>query len=165
MGTSGLLCVPHTTRARMNCDCRSASFPFAMRAFTRTVCVVLSTCGEIKLTRDCASTLPSLSTTCTGRFIFSCRRSLDRNIHVSFKTARLVDRGQQRRCRHSVAHVHRNISHDAAALRDHFVVMELHLLLAHLRIECIHLGLSRVDGGFRLIEILLADHAAPTSPW
>ena len=59
-------------RARMNCDCRSASLPFAIRAFTSTVCVVLSTCGEMKVIRVFASTLPLLSRTCTGRFIFNC---------------------------------------------------------------------------------------------
>src|SRR5256885_2102552 len=56
----------------MNCDCRRRSLPFAIGALTSTVCVVLSTCGEIKLTRVSAITFPLLSRICTGAFIFNC---------------------------------------------------------------------------------------------
>ncbi len=83
---------------------------------------------------------------------------LDRHIHIDFQASRLVDRRQLRRGRDAVAHVHRNISHNPAAQRDHFVIMQLHFLLVYLRVERIHLRLGRVQGRLRLVQILLAHH-------
>jgi len=55
----------------MNCDVRSRSRLFAMVAFTRMLCVLLSTCGEMNVIRLCAMTLPVVSTMSTGMPIFN----------------------------------------------------------------------------------------------
>src|SRR5438445_13414701 len=70
-GTTGPGCVPHTTRARMNCDVRSLSLLLAIRALNSTVCVVLSTCGEMNLIRLSATTLPAPSKICTVKLILT----------------------------------------------------------------------------------------------
>src|SRR5271165_5800881 len=72
------------------------------------------------------------------------RRMLDRHIGVDFQTTRLVHRRQLRGVRDPVAHANRNISNNSAARRHHVVVVQLHFLLAHLRIERVHLRLGSV---------------------
>ena len=65
-GTTGPSRVPHTTRARMNCAGRSVPPVFWIRAFTSTVCVWGSACGEMNVTRLSATTAPVPSRMRTG---------------------------------------------------------------------------------------------------
>src|SRR5208337_77200 len=94
-----------------------------------------------------------------GQIHLQLRRFFDRNINVGFEAAGTVDGSERGGSDHAIANPDGNISDNAGARCDDLVVMQLDLLLAHLGIERVQLRLGSVEGGARLVEILLADYA------
>ena len=95
----------------------------------------------------------------TGDAQLKLGRAFHRDVYVSFQRARFVDRCQHGGGRNPVAHAYRNIAHNAARPAGHAVVVQLYFLLLHLGVQSVQLRLCSVEGRFRLVEILLADHS------
>ena len=94
-----------------------------------------------------------------GKVHLQLGRFLDGNIDVGFKAAGTVDGGELGGGEDAVANADGYIPDDARTRRDYLVVMQLDLLLVDLSIERVQLRLGSVEGGARLVEILLADYA------
>ena len=157
-GTTGLSSMPQIICARMNCALRRASFEFGISALARTVCVELSTCGEMKVIWLEAKSVARAVDDLNGKVHLQLRGLFDGDINVGFDVAGAIDGGELRGGDDAVADADGDVAvFHAGAGRDDLKVMQLDLLLIDLSIEGVKLGLSLIESRARLIEILLAD--------
>ena len=89
---------------------------------------------------------------------FQILRAFDGDVDVYLERAGLVDGGQRGRVRHAIAYSHGNVADESVSGSIDAIVVQLSLLLLHLRFERFQLVLRRFEVGARLIVILLADY-------
>jgi hypothetical protein len=94
-----------------------------------------------------------------GKIHFQLSRLFDGNIDIGLEATGAVDGGEHGGGNDAVPDADGNIADDSGARSIDFVVVQLDLLFADLSAKRLQLGLSGVEVGAGLVEILFADYS------